>query len=1073
MSSFQLRYVVDPRIAAVTLAAALIAQPYPARGDWPQPRGNPQRTAAASGTSNLEQPVPYWRHYLGGTIGPRGAIFLDVDGDSFGEVVFVSGGKLAAKERGNALVWETPVLGIAEIVAVSDLDGDSAREIVVRSNKQVFFIEPSTGRILWEEPADDFGWLGGVRVADLDGDRIDDLLVQECGCCRINNGATGFMYRFAAGFAAGAAQQKAWTMGSVRCGGNKSMTVLDMNGDGRAEVTESWSDGLAVVSGETGEPIAPVLSMGPRSSESSCVPADVDGDGGQELVCLQNNGPQNDAVASRRLYVIGYEPGTATQEAHLAVRWQKTVGEVPRRVVLGAYPVSDLDGDGLLEIVASGVLADDRWITEIFDARDGSRLATIVDARIVGVARLGAKPLILTTRDDALDAWSFGRQTGAAEPVWSLPGRRPLLEPDWQAAALTSVATRIAALDLTGDGTAELLTASTDGPSQLVAYDVSGGVPEEAAAFWLGESAVVLAAWVTPEQPLEPPRVLLAPSDGVMRLLDHDFGALAPALRFGGYYPRGEWRILDSTPVVADLGLGADSVVVSDSRGALLRIDARDASLAVPPRVAWTRLDTSAPLIVPGMDGDAPGIVCREELADGNHGVAVLDAAGNTLRAVDVGGQLLSDIVPAELDGDGVSDLIIEWGEPGNLELRHRAYAGATLEPLWDTTPQFKGTTRFPAGGAILDWNGDGTGDFVHQYYQTQVISGADGAILAESAQSGFYFMPIVLGQGQDTRLVLHAGFDPITILDTSLAPVWSSSDDDRPYPYGAIATCPDGVPRLVEGSLLHPSRLKLTQLAGPSLGTYETLVLAGGQRFPDEAGAEAAGLFLGQLTSASVHENLQGDGRPTALVGSEDGWLYAVDACTGALAFTVPFGASVGAVAFGDTDGDGNDEVLVAVGDGYLYALEQPPVRAPAWVIDIDPDRGGNGVDVDVIHSSTRVSAVWEAVEGADGYEVAVVHEATGQVVSPWQPVGAVTQVTINSVSLAQDERYIVAVRALADDKPSPDALSDGVMVDIFAGYPTGCACRAGGGIDPGALALMLLVICGVLARRRRAARE
>ncbi len=47
-------------------------------------------------------------------------------------------------------------------------------------------------------------------------------------------------------------------------------------------------------------------------------------------------------------------------------------------------------------------------------------------------------------------------------------------------------------------------------------------------------------------------------------------------------------------------------------------------------------------------------------------------------------------------------------------------------------------------------------------------------------------------------------------------------------------------------------------------------------------------------------------------MVGSSDGWLYAIDPCQGTLTFAYNFNAPVGEPVFGDTDGDGFDEILV-----------------------------------------------------------------------------------------------------------------------------------------------------------------
>jgi hypothetical protein len=235
--------------------------------------------------------------------------------------------------------------------------------------------------------------------------------------------------------------------------------------------------------------------------------------------------------------------------------------------------------------------------------------------------------------------------------------------------------------------------------------------------------------------------------------------------------------------------------------------------------------------------------------------------------------------------------------------------------------------------------------------------------------------------------------------------------------------------------------------------------------------------MFLGQLTSSAVHEDLRGDGRPIALLGSEDGFLYAIDVCAAELAFVVPLAASVGAISFGDTDGDGTDEALVAAADGYLYALDNAPVASPEWVIDTDPPRGIVDEDVDLLQRNSSMSAAWQAVPGADGYEIAIIHaDGSGFVTSPpWQAVGNVTSATVSDLALEYQTEYAFLVRARQGADRSLDVASDGVTVEL--GYQVGCGCdnglsRAPGPDGRGGLVLVMLV-CGALLMRRHRSRS
>ena len=263
--------------------------------------------------------------------------------------------------------------------------------------------------------------------------------------------------------------------------------------------------------------------------------------------------------------------------------------------------------------------------------------------------------------------------------------------------------------------------------------------------------------------------------------------------------------------------------------------------------------------------------------------------------------------------------------------------------------------------------------------------------------------------------------------------------------------------------------------ISGAATGREEEQVLAGGTSHATELDASQDAPLLGQLTSATVHPDLTGEGRPTAVVGSTDGWLYGIDPCSGSVDFAHSLGAPVGEAIFGDTDGDGRDEILVMAEDGFVYALRNFEIDAPESVLDTDPWSDDEG-DIRNVDTEATLEATWTAVAGAVRYEVAVVDESNWYVGDDfWIDAGDATRLTITDLPLQDGVVYRVAVRAIASDGGrSVDTVSNGVRVHITErSYDVpehgGCGCD-GGGTPPSTAALLLLVAGLALRRRRRA---
>jgi len=1065
-----------------------------AAADWPVARHDPRRTGTATGTSNITIPVAFWRYYLGGFIRATNLRTFDVDSDGVGEVVVVTGGRAIAKEISDETRWETSPLELTTMDGFADLDGDGTVELIAHSRGQVYVVSPTDGAVLWQEPPGEMGTIAGVRIGDITGDGVDDLVIGECGCCNVNSGNPGFAYSFAGDIAS---PSKLWAFPVSSCGGSSgALALANVDGNPGMEVVLGENDHLSLIDGSTGTVIAASPLLGTKIQRSQCTGANVDGAPGDELICLMSVSDPP-ATDQRRAFALRYVSGPSHA---LALLWSTPLapdgGELE-----WVDPVADLDADGRPEVVASGKALDGTWTTTILAGESGAVVATIPDSIVRGVARAlpGGETILFTALDTSVTAWTVSRTaTPPVAQLWTIPNADLLLDQEPTAIARSALDTHVLTADIDGNGRADILTRSLTGPAVVTAYAATTTSATSIGQFPLPADRKFVRAWATGAgQRLGVVAVL--EDDGLVRILDEGLvpiassdDVVAPGLRFGGYYLTGGWRALESTMVAGPLAAGGpDAIVARDSSGSLVRLNAAMASFASPPRAMWERKNAFSPAIVRNLAEGQPGVACfsyaQPVLADPDYVLSALTPTGTPIWSVGVPKRPINDILPGRFDGDAVPDLVFEWGDPGDTLSRKRAVSGATGATIWNSMAIEAGAGRQPAGLAAGPWDADGLDDVYTQTRGTRVLSGADGSELTNSGGGPPYFQPILANLDGDPRneVTLQGGFAPARVLDDNLASVlWQSAEDDRPFPYGAMVTCPDGTKGLVEGSQRNPARLKVTTLSGTDFGTQATVVLAGGQAYADEPQALADGQGLSQLGSVAAHTNLRGTGEPVAMVGSGDGWLYGYQPCTGTLGFVYRVGSPVGSPIFADTDGDGKDEILVSAADGYLYALGDLAIAAPGYVWDTDPDHGITDRDVNSIATDDHLSARWRDVPGAVSYEVTAV-TLDGDYISdpPWTDVGNVVEATVTGLPLENGVSYRFAVRAIGAQGRSVDTVSDGVVVRLpsvtdaglgDAGPEStpsgGCGCRAGADArDMIGLLLLLLALVSALKRRAR----
>jgi FG-GAP-like repeat/FG-GAP repeat len=570
--------------------------------------------------------------------------------------------------------------------------------------------------------------------------------------------------------------------------------------------------------------------------------------------------------------------------------------------------VGDVNGDGRNEIVTAP--GKDAWTElKVFDGRSFGQLKTVLpfkDATWWAGAYVATGDTNGDGRDEIVEGLDAGCCTSLhvldAVSGGELSGFAPY-------GNNSQVGARVAAGDLNGDGTADVISVPL-GSTRISAFRVSGGAPFRTIDAFGGEitgPVSIAAGDVTGDARAE--IVAAAPTAyGVeVKIFNASTGTADTALSpYGGESVSsvavglGDVNGDGRTDIVlsADTAAGTEVEAVDTNGVELTQFYVLDASIVPGASVAAGDLDGDgkAEIVLGGGPTSAPWPPSSNGPAQR---VAVYEADGTEAHHFDAYPGLFQGgvrVALADVEGDSRPELISAPGPGSEPEIgiwsQHWINGGdhgTRLAHFLAFDASFRGGVTLSAG--------DVTGD-----RRPEIVAGSGPGKAAE--------VHVFDGDGK-----LQYGFAPFGAYDGGISV--AAGDVDA-----------DGRAEIVVGTLTAPARIRIFDGAtqqGPTIVPF-----AGGAAGVEVAVADVNGTGHGLIVAGEAS-------------GAQPG-LSLIDPGTGSVAVTrQPFGSNMNGlrVAGGDLNRDGRDEIVAASGfggDGLVYVFdgslrEQKAFRAYDWL--------------------------------------------------------------------------------------------------------------------------------------------
>lgn len=849
-----------------------------------------------------------------------------------------------------------------------------------------------------------------MRVVDVSGDGLADVVIDDCATCGVAGPLVGEVVSFDVAETGELRGRTLWTVKATDIPypyHQGTDAVLLGLGDGRPLLGMPTLDDYRLLDGETGAPVVVV----PRGQHWVAQTAAIVAKSDQVLLLRAAGNAQGGLPPVLLSLIVSPDLGEGN------FSWEYAA-DVYSTLELSETSVSDLDGDGELDVVLTERARDGSFSLIVLDATTGSVRSRVAGWRLEGVApaRVRELPAIIVSSARGLRVATY--RDGAFTPIGEPLG-------DWEVTSV-SVANPILVAPIrpslasfTSPQGTSLLVGHTPKPDAAVAGRHSAVGWARITDFGLriterytppdGVTAVYAADGATRPYPqfalgttdgaVTVLDRLLRPSNGSLYRTQRHFWGPAHSTRYAGIPVGGR------APARANLIGNTEQqpfIVVPNTAMGTMVADARTAGLVIPPTPRWT----APALVKPSVFETADGTVLagvegqRLTLRDARVGTVVASAPLDVSTLGPLGSPHNEPLL-LEHDDDGQT-ITLDWALPPNqIAQRGFAWTQRGLGEVWTSDPlPWSGGFFSSAGRYQFDAATPNTDVLVFATNGSTLFRRGDtGEAATKSVYTGHYTLPIFADFSGDGRtdLLFQSGFVSPWLYGPNWAPLWQQPGPLPTYTMaGALVPCATGA-RYVTPYLRSPRFRVHDAQTGAVLSD---LVAAGGALFDTEVTAQASGAALGFLSNASVITTPRGES--LILFGSSDGHLYAVNGCDAvSLAWALDVGTPLGEPSIGDWDGDEHEELLIGAATGHVLGIDFGRLPAPT----VTARRTS--------HHDWHVT--WSAVEGAVGYEYALV-EPDG---SPaWDPPYRATRakhVRVATNHTLAGRQFRLAVRALS----------------------------------------------------------
>ena len=913
-------------------------------------------------------PVEAWKLPVGGALAENQVTTADVDGDGHAEAILISAGRVVARHADDTPVWSSSAFGAGRVVGVYNLDGAGTAEVVVvgSSPPGLYVLDAKAGTVVWTAPTTTSA-IDALVVPDGNGkQRI--YLTRQLGALTA--------YGFDAGVTS-AAQNQLWE--SATGPWSTDLAAADVDGDGLAEIVRGRDSGVTAYDAATGAARCDAPNLIANVNAPSYFPSfsgvDVDGDGRQEIVVYDYSYYYSEDAGVFVMRCDGVGP-TLTPSLVWSQQWVTDVTPGPgndvnaKQVRYLGDGVQDLDGQGSPEIAYSlwnGIAST--WTTSVRNAATGGVIAERTGETLEGIADIdGDGKAEVITRDatglgqlptpffSTLHVYDL--EAGAlVDKGYAIPGARVASVRRRREAPVTNGAGTMAARQNTdADAASELyvfqkasLASATDPrPGRLLTVRGSDGMTlhtYEFPAAVAGEVSMLTSAMLAASPEAE---TLLMLADGGLRVLDRDLKEASKLL------PGNHSRFVTALSLDGTTNL----LFAVSSSDTLLAIDGTKLSNGVPVE-AFRRADVVQSESVgyvnaPGLALPVPAspqarfmVRARSNSNFDKTALVAIDGAGKDVWSAECAdgrqpAALESYELLDDLDGDGVRDVFLAEADATSTQwMVVRSGATGTILAERPVADLFAPSGVYLQGHAVTDLNGDGVLDVVSSLHGEWIV-GIDVS-KATSGDPNMAFQSIFRqASGPNGQMVVGAlDADPsLDLLRTnsqnsfteyslrSLSGVVEASYTP-PFPAGVAGSDANTVALVARPNSPGYFDVAWAGMAGDALGAVARLdgstlteawfaYLAGGAAF-----AKQDMPVNRSALHAPIAFDVDGDGTDEIVTGSDDGWLYALHAGDGSIAFSLQLGAPVIHVIAADVDKDPAVELVAVLDDGTLVALD------------------------------------------------------------------------------------------------------------------------------------------------------